>query len=243
MEELARQAGLRVDTIRYYQAKGLLPPPRRQGRVAWYSQAHLARLERIRALAGEGLTLAVIRRILDGELDAADVALAGALAHEVAADAGELLSLEELAERTGIPAPLLQAVASEGLLVPRRVGGRQGYNTEDVAVARAGLALLERGIPLPELLELARAHDQAMREVARRAVELFDTHVRHQAAADADAATRLVDAFQALLPATTTLVTHHFTRVLLDTALEHIEHVGTADELDAVARAEGGSRR
>jgi DNA-binding transcriptional MerR regulator len=40
VEQLAAAADTSVDTIRYYQARGLLPAPTRKGRVAWYSQDH-----------------------------------------------------------------------------------------------------------------------------------------------------------------------------------------------------------
>jgi len=241
VEELAKRSGVSVDTVRYYQAKGLLPPPRRQGRVALYDEGHLARIERIRSLQARGFTLATIARILSGELDAADEALVGALTEESLAAEERLLSMEDLAARTGIPEPLLRAIANEGLLVPNRVGEEEGFTADDVAVARAGLTLLQEGIPLGDLLALARAHHEATVSIARQAVEMFDAHVRkplraaHEEGGDEDeAARRLVEAFQALLPATATLVAHHFTRVLLQTALEHIEHVGSPTELSAV---------
>lgn len=242
VEDLARRSGVSVDTVRYYQTKGLLHPPRRQGRVAWYDDTHLARLQRIRALQAKGFTLATIARVLRGELDTADEALVDALSAQVRGDDGRLLSLDELAERTGIPVPLLQAVQREGLLVPQRVGDEEGYTTEDVAAAAAGLTLLEWGIPLPELFDLARRHHEATRAVAERAVALFDTYVRepHRHDDPDAAARRLVEAFRAVLPATTTLVAHHFTRVLLAAALDHIEHVGSAHELQAV-RSEVGA--
>ena len=44
VEQLSARAGVSVDTIRYYQSKGLLDPPRREGRVAWYDDGHLDRL-------------------------------------------------------------------------------------------------------------------------------------------------------------------------------------------------------
>lgn len=232
VEGLAARAGVSVDTVRYYQARGLLHPPRRQGRVAWYDDAHLERLRRVRALQARGFSLATIARILDGQLDAADEALVGAVAEEAApAGPGQLLRLEDLAERTGIPSPVLQALVAEGLLVPRRVGDEAGYGDDDVAAARAGLAILGWGIPLTELLELATAHHRAMTDIARRAVDLFDTHVRHAARDDPDvsaeeAADRMVEAFHTLLPAAATLVSHHFTRVLLQQAMDHIEQVG-----------------
>jgi hypothetical protein len=95
-------------------------------------------------------------------------------------------------------------------------------------------------LPLPEILDLARRHHEAMRAVAEQAVELFDTHVRHplrDAGLPEDAAAaRLVEAFTTLLPATTDLVTHHFRRTLLAVAQEHIERVGAEAELEAVNR-------
>jgi DNA-binding transcriptional MerR regulator len=41
IEQLAQAGGVAVDTIRFYQGKGLLEPPRREGRVTWYSESHL----------------------------------------------------------------------------------------------------------------------------------------------------------------------------------------------------------
>ena len=67
VEQLSARADLTVDTIRYYQSKGLLDPPRREGRVAWYGDEHLERLARIRSLQGRGFTLATIVRLVDGE--------------------------------------------------------------------------------------------------------------------------------------------------------------------------------
>lgn len=269
MEDLSVRAGVSVDTIRYYQSKGLLAPPRRQGRVAWYDTDHLERIARIRSLQSRGFTLATIVRLVNGELDAADEALLSELAgtglsgataapgaSTPAGDTGpsvnpaadpaplssepELFTIEALALRTGVPLPLLRAVESEGLLVPRRVGTEERYTTEDVDAARAGLALLEWGVPLSSLLELGRRHHAATESIAREAVDLFSVHIRgslrEQGAGEDDAArtARLVEAYAELLPAVTTLVGHHFTRTLLKAALDHIEQVGTPVELQAV---------
>ncbi|HYR62344.1 MAG TPA: MerR family transcriptional regulator, partial [Actinomycetota bacterium] len=48
VDELAAQCGVSVDTVRFYQAKGLLQPGQREGRVSWYSEEHRQRLARIR---------------------------------------------------------------------------------------------------------------------------------------------------------------------------------------------------
>ncbi|HEX3981512.1 MAG TPA: MerR family transcriptional regulator, partial [Acidimicrobiales bacterium] len=196
VEQLSVRSDVSVDTIRYYQSKGLLDPPRREGRVAWYGQSHLDRLARIRTLQQRGFTLATIARVVSGELDAADEALIGELTgwHDSADGADPptsgpagappapggtepetTLTLEELAVATGVPLALLKAVETEGLLIPRRVRGLDRYTDEDVAAARAGLLLLEWGIPLSALLDLARRHHEATEAVAREAVAMFST--------------------------------------------------------------------
>ena len=65
VDEVARITGTTVRTIRWYQSEGLLPSPRRAGRVALYDAEHVARLESIRDLQAHGLTLTAIRRLLD----------------------------------------------------------------------------------------------------------------------------------------------------------------------------------
>lgn len=240
VEALAAKAEVSVDTVRFYQARGLLSAPRREGRVAWYGDVHVERLARIRELQARGLTLATIARLVAGELDAADEALVTAVSAAPEGGQDATFTIEELAVRSGIPLGLLQAVVKEGLLIPRRAGGTDRFTTADVDAAAAGLRLLEAGLPLPEILDLARRHHEAMREVAERAVALFDTHVRRPLRdshlPEEEAAARLVDAFTTLLPATTELVTHHFRRTLLNVAQEHIERVGGDAERAAVDR-------
>ena len=72
VEELAQEADVSVDTIRFYQKRGLVDPPAREGRVGWYGPDHLERLTRIRELQAQGLTLALIRRVLSGDLAPAE---------------------------------------------------------------------------------------------------------------------------------------------------------------------------
>jgi len=245
VDELAANCGVSVDTVRFYQAKGLMPPGQREGRVSWYSEEHRQRLARIRDLKEKGFSLATIRRLLAGELDAADEALASALARtlpgalpgdDASEDEGpeELLTLEEFAERTGIPEALIQVIERQGLLVAPPGDGPR-YTSADVRAASAGIALLEAGLPLDELLALAKEHDRAARATAARAVELFDAYVRapirEESQSDAEAAERLVEAFRTLLPATTRLVAHHFQRVLLATAQARFEGPATSEEV------------
>jgi DNA-binding transcriptional MerR regulator len=224
VDELARLSGVSVDTVRFYQGRGLINAPERDGRVAWYSDDHVARLRDIRELKDKGFNLASIGRLLDGDVDAADRALAAAVVNPSASmgDADDLLSLDDLAATTGVSPALLGAIQREGLLTPHDVDGRAMYSRSDVDTVRAGLALLESGLPLSELLALARKHDAAMRSIAAEAVEMFVRFVRDPIRANAEsgdeAASRLIDAFRNMLPATTQLVARHFERVLLETA-------------------------
>lgn len=76
MAELAERAGITVRTLRFYRERGLLAPPRREGRIAWYDEHHLARLRTIAALLERGHTLSGIAELaeaLDHGRDVADL--------------------------------------------------------------------------------------------------------------------------------------------------------------------------
>jgi DNA-binding transcriptional MerR regulator len=64
VDELAAVTGMTVRTTRYYAGLGLLPPPTRRGRMAYYSAEHRARLDLIRALQDHGFTLSAIEKYL-----------------------------------------------------------------------------------------------------------------------------------------------------------------------------------
>ena len=64
IDELARVSGVTVRNIRYYQDRGMLPPPSREGRVALYGETHLARLRLITRLLERHYTTANIVELL-----------------------------------------------------------------------------------------------------------------------------------------------------------------------------------
>ncbi|MEP0875295.1 MerR family transcriptional regulator [Funiculus sociatus GB2-M2] len=64
--ELALKAGVTPRTIRYYEDLGLLGPAERQGKgFRYYTELELARLRKIDALKGLGLSLEEISSIID----------------------------------------------------------------------------------------------------------------------------------------------------------------------------------
>ena len=65
VEEVARRAGTTSRNVRSYQTKGLLPHPRKEGRVGLYDRFHLARLKLISNMQERGYSLAAIGDLLD----------------------------------------------------------------------------------------------------------------------------------------------------------------------------------
>ncbi len=263
--ELADAAGVGVDTVRFYQARGLIPPPIRQGRFALYSTDHLERLRRIRALLEAGFSLAQIRRLLEEEREpgarrlrtqprpgAAKASRARAaraaggtrgeattlLASLAAESVGDgTLSQQELASETGVPEALVVAAVRAGLLTPIEVGGELRFPRSDLDMLAAGLEMLGEGLPLEKLLELAAEHAASIATLAERAIDLFDDHVRKPRGEDENAVRR---AFERLLPQATQIVALHFQRTVVARALARLREKGDAGALEetlALARA------
>jgi len=73
VDELARRIDLPVRTIREYQTMGLLPSPRRRGRVGIYGASHLMWLRLIARLQERGYSLAGIRDLLAAWRDGSEL--------------------------------------------------------------------------------------------------------------------------------------------------------------------------
>lgn len=65
IEELAQRSGYTVRNLRAFQARGILPPPRLEGRKGFYSRDHLGRVGLVRRLQDRGYSLAAIRDFVD----------------------------------------------------------------------------------------------------------------------------------------------------------------------------------
>ena len=66
ISELARVSGVTERNIRAYRERGLLDPPCRRGRDAFYDDHHVAQLETVNQLLAQGFTSAHIAAFLDG---------------------------------------------------------------------------------------------------------------------------------------------------------------------------------
>jgi len=242
VEEIARAAGVRVDTVRFYQSRGLLDAPERRGRRAIYSEAHLEQLQRIRALNRQGLTLEAVGRLLQEERQGPKIK-ASLLRALDEMEAGRTFSREELAQRADVPEFLIESAEQAGLLQPLGSAGEPRYTETDLAAVRAATTLLRAGVPLQELLPIAQDHSAHIEAISERAIDLFDRYVRHAQSPGAHPSSEEVkQAFRELLPAATTLVAMHFQRTLVQRARARLAHADDPDALEATIEATGEPR-
>lgn len=265
--ELAVAAGIAVDTVRFYQARGLISAPERRGRFAIYDAGHLERIRRIRALLESGFSLAQIRSLLDEESEsrnrvaatsASDRGLLEALA-EKSVGAGTV-SRAELAAETGVPEALIGSAIQVGLIAPIEVNGVPRFTRSDLEMVRSALEILGMGLPLDRLLEMAAFHAAHVDALADQAIDLFDDFVRKPnsavasgvgatggAGADEDPpaieqeeAVRKV--FELLLPRATQIVALHFQRTVVSRALARLRGQGDSAALEMALEATQSAR-
>jgi len=241
VEELASATGVTVDTVRFYQGKGLIPPPGRKGRHAIYDEVHVARIAQIRNLLSEGFSLAQIGRVpAPGEPapEPSEEAGPDALLHALAQTGSgpRLFTRAELAVRAGLPEDVIAAAQAAGLLEPKERDGVARYSSVDLEMLRDGLSVLGAGLPLYAFLPLASEHDANIRAIAERGIDLFDDHVRKQAQ-DGDDPEVVADAFRELLPRLTRLVALHFQRTVVQRAMQRLRAKGEGPALERALAA------
>lgn len=232
-EELARELGISVQVLRSYQSKGLLPPPRHEGRVAWYGPYHRERLLRIRRLKERGYSLRMIAEALDDEAATSPEAAPG--------EERAVLTLADVAERSGVPVEVLRALEASRLLCPHHWGGDERYSEADVRFVRQVLALLGVGLSLDDLMRIARplldSADELSGEVVAAWDELVGSRLRRPGRSPGDQATRVAQSLRALAAIVGQLVAYRFERAVLDAARADIDDRGTRAEGEALARA------
>lgn len=220
IDDLAHETGLTVDTIRYYQRQGLLPPGAREGRHRIYGPEHVERLRRIKELQARRFSIAAIHALVSGDGDRLD---------GVFADDGESIRLtfEELVERSGASAALTAELREAGVLRDPADFGRTAYDGDDLEMLRGMTRLEQAGVPMKALREIGRIYSEGIEETQRRIVDIFVTggNVSWDDDAELEQMRETVaqDA-RSMLPAMRRLVdyTHH--RTLQRLALDAVSH-------------------
>jgi DNA-binding transcriptional MerR regulator len=174
IDDLARAAGVSVRNVRVYQERGLLPAPRRAGRTAWYSDAHLSRLQLIGRMLDRGYTFATISELLtaasygmrvEDVLDRDNLDLPG-----IHADAAITCTAAELRQVFG-PAAAdehIAAAVEHGLLHTHE----GGYRVANARLIEAARLLIEAGVAPAELIAQGGAVRRDLTDVAHRFVGL-----------------------------------------------------------------------
>lgn len=181
IDELAAQSGVPSRTIRFYQAKGVLPAPRKRGRVAVYDASHADRLQVVGELQDKGLRLRAIRDIIcreDLDSDAIHRWLGvGERLGSLSKDAPALLTEDELKKELGEPPPgLISRLVSRGTLQVQGEGPSRRYLVRSPALLAVGRRLREAGVDLEVAVTLREILE---RRLARAAREVVDYAIKH----------------------------------------------------------------
>jgi MerR family transcriptional regulator/heat shock protein HspR len=113
----AELAGMHPQTLRIYERRGLVQPARSQGGNRRYSDVDIDRLRRIQELAGEGMNLEGIRRVMVLEAEVERLRHENVELRNMAADA--IAEAERRAPRRDL-VPLNQAITLFGQHKPFR---------------------------------------------------------------------------------------------------------------------------
>ncbi|MFF8913921.1 MerR family transcriptional regulator [Streptomyces sp. NPDC015032] len=182
MEELAEEAGIPVRTVRFYRERGLISPPRREGRIAWYDDHHLARLRTIAGLLERGHTLtgiADLARTFESGRDVAEVLGLGGPTEETPVR----LTPEQLADH------FEGEVTPENLAAALDLGYLATDGDEIVHISRRLLEvsaeLVREGVPLATVLSTGRRVREHADALADLFVSVLEAHSDEDARGDA----------------------------------------------------------
>jgi DNA-binding transcriptional MerR regulator len=164
IDDLAHEAGITVDTIRYYAREGLMPAPTPSGRLRLYGDRHLDRLRRIRELQERRFSLAAIRAVVETNRPGIDDLFSGT---------GSTYTLDELVARSGVDAPLVERLREVDLLPDPAEFGRAAYDETDLHLLEAVAELQAIGMPPEVLVDLGSIYVRNFAVMQREVVDLF----------------------------------------------------------------------
>ncbi len=182
IDELARRAGTTVRNVRAYQDRGLLPSPRRAGRVGLYSEAHLARLRLVGTLLDRGYTLANISELVGAWEQGQDIGdLLGFEAALAAPWSDERPTTVSAAELTEVFGEVGQGDGAVALGEAVRLGILEdegvGFRVVSPRMLETGALLVRAGVPISAVIELTRRMHEDIDDVAQRFVDLVDDYI------------------------------------------------------------------
>ncbi|QFZ22611.1 MerR family transcriptional regulator [Saccharothrix syringae] len=196
VDELAVRVGLPGSTIRMYQTKGVLHPPRRQGRVAHYDASHVERLTLVGRLQSRGFSLPAIAELVKARERGASVASVLGVGEAEGPDDWVRIRVRDIRRLVplGDVRPSLVARASQlGLIRWRR-----GWPHARRWALEAGNRLAALMVPSDDVLDSFTDLRRATDAIAANFVDVFERRLWPQLADNADQEDQL-DRVRALL--------------------------------------------
>jgi DNA-binding transcriptional MerR regulator len=244
IEEMANVTSTTVRTLQSYRNRGLLPPPRREGRHAYYSDDHVERVELIADLINRGYSLNAISELLDGltrggriqdllGLRDTIVPAEPADGSSTVIDHATLLALLHGDERA------IDDVVRLGVVTDVGTDDPPHYRVELPAMLEAGSALLEAGVPIEAILAEGTEVEQDADRIARRFVRLVVNHLIEAGAVRSPAqASTVTELVNDLLPHASRVIGEYVQVAMRDQIRQEIE-TGLGRLLQA--EADGGN--
>lgn len=175
IDELARKTGMTVRNIRAHQSRGLLPAPNVRGRIGYYDERHVARLELIQQLQSGGFNLTAIQKLVErAEQTGDDIGnLRSLVLTPFAVEQSEVISLSEFRTQSGsdIDERLLRKAIDLGFIV--KLDGDR-YEILSPTILRAGVVCVQMGIPIDMLLDVLKTVNVHSRAIADAFSKMVD---------------------------------------------------------------------
>ncbi|MCP5206552.1 MAG: MerR family transcriptional regulator [Hahellaceae bacterium] len=184
IDELARATETTSRSIRAYQEKGVLPPPKLKGRKGIYSNAHYSRLRLIADLLERGYTISTIADLLKALEQGIDLrnfmGIESALTSPWTDETTVVMPIEELLALFNNKVTLQTLGKAIELDLVKFESDGKHMQVRSMRTMRAGAELVATGIPFEALLDIIKMLRSNVETVANELVKLVSTHVLHK---------------------------------------------------------------
>jgi DNA-binding transcriptional MerR regulator len=235
LDQLEQLSGVPARTIRFYRQSGLIDPPRRVGRHAFYAPEQLGRLRFIAALRERGMGLDAVAKFLvdpQGEhetftllLSIQDELLQPWIDdHSAVIDGDEVLRLIGVDHRDA-----LVDLERIGTIIPNDTGP-DSYDVPSLAVLEMAAELIATGIEAEVASSAWFAMQRRISQLADELVTIFAEHPDHGFAGSSTAA-EISEAFRQLRPIALRAVQVAFAHEIARSLGEYLALAGNADSI------------